>query len=156
MKKKLNNIEEYIGGSIFIFMLVILAIQILARQFFNLPLRWSEELSRFLFVYIGYFGVSASIKENSHVYIDFFVKKFPKRVQHAINIFVQFAILIILVIMFYVGVQMTIRKIPVKIVSLNLSYAYMYIALPLTSVLMIFRQIQRNYLEYQVYKKGGQ
>lgn len=156
MKKIFNNIEEYIGGTIFIVMLVILAIQIFARQFLGMPLKWSEELSRFLFVYIGYFGVSASIKENSHVFIDFFVKKFPIKIQRGINVLVQICILGILAILFYVGIQMTIRKIPVKIVSLNLSYAYMYIALPITSVLMIIRQIQRNYLEYVAFKKGGQ
>lgn len=155
MKKIFSNIEDYIGGSIFILMLVILAVQIFARQFMNLPLRWSEELSRFLFVYIGYFGVSASIKENNHVYIDFFVKKLPTSVQRVINVFVQIFILIILCLMFYIGVQMTIRKIPVMIVSLNISYAYMYVALPITSVLMIYRQIERNYLEFKAYRKGG-
>ena len=50
---------------------------------------------------------------------------------------------------------MTIRKIPVKIVSLNLSYAYMYVALPITSILMIYRQIERNYLEFKAFRKGG-
>lgn len=146
MKKHFDRIEEYLGGSLFIVMLIVLAAQIVARQVLDTPLKWSEELARFLFVYVGYFGVSSAIKENQHVYIDFFVKKLPVKVQDVINIIIQFIVLVVLILMCYIGAIMTIRKIPVMIVSLNLSYAYMYAALPVVSLLMIYRHIERNYL----------
>ncbi len=155
MKKFLENIEEYIGGTIFLIMLVVLVIQIFSRQFLDLPLKWSEELSRFLFVYAGYFGVSASIKENGHVFIDFFIKKFPRKIQSAVNVLIQILSLIVLVAMFVIGIQMTVRKIPVKIVSLNLSYAYMYVALPVIGAMMIYRHIERNVNDFKAYRKRG-
>lgn len=155
MKKVMSNIEEYIGGTIFLIMLIVLVVQIFSRQFLNIPLRWSEELSRFLFVYAGYFGVSASIKDNGHVFIDFFVKKFPQKIQVFINLIVQTLSLLVLIAMFIIGIQMTIRKIPVKIVSLNISYAYMYIALPLIGAMMIYRHIERNLNDFRAYRKRG-
>lgn len=154
MKKAFENIEDYLGGGLFLVMLIVLVVQIFSRQFLNLPLKWSEELSRFLFVYVGYLGVSASIKEDGHVYIDFFVKKFPKKIQNIIYVFIQLLSFFILLSLFYIGIQMTIRKIPVKIVSLNLSYAYMYGALPVIGLLMIFRHIQRNVRNFRAYRKG--
>ncbi len=153
MKKFINNFEEYIGGSIFIVMLLVLIIQIAARQIFDIPLKWSEELARFLFVYAGYFGVSASIKENSHVYIEFFVEKLPEKVQKVINIIIQALVLVVLITMLYIGIQMTIRKMPVKIVSLNISYSYMYIALPTISLMMIYRHLERNIKEFRETRK---
>lgn len=149
MKKVLDNLEEYIGGSLFLIMLLVLIIQIVSRQILNLPLKWSEELARFLFVYVGYFGVSASIKDNAHVYIEFFVEKLPKPAQKIINVFIQFLVLVILMILFYIGYTMTVRKIPVQIVSLNISYAYMYAALPIISLMMIYRHIERNIKEWK-------
>ena len=144
MKKFIDNLEEYIGGSMFLLMLIVLVVQILSRQLFNAPLRWSEGLAKFLFVYVGYFGVSASLKENSHVYIEFFVEQMPEKVQKIIDVAIQIMILFILVIMFYIGVQITIRKVPVEIVSLGISYSYMYAALPAISLLMIYRHVERN------------
>lgn len=155
MRKFLENIEDYIGGTIFLLMLVVLVIQIISRQILDIPLRWSEELSRFLFVYAGYFGVSASIKDNGHVFIDFFVKKLPDKIQTAANILVQLLSLLVLVAIFIIGIQMTIRKIPVKIVSLNISYAYMYCALPLISGMMIYRHLERNFNDWKTLRKRG-
>lgn len=155
MKKFLENIEEYLGGTIFLLMLAVLVVQIFSRQFLDIPLRWSEELSRFLFVFAGYFGVSASIKDNGHVFIDFFVKKLPRGLQRAANVIVQILSLLVLVAMFLIGVQMTMRKIPVKIVSLNLSYAYMYGALPVIGLMMIYRHLERNYNDFIAYRKRG-
>lgn len=149
MKKHFDRIEEYIGGTLFIVMLIVLVFQIVARQVFDMPLKWSEEFARFLFVYIGYFGVSSAIKEDQHVYIDFFVKKFPDVIQKIIHVLIQVIILGVLIIMVYIGGVMTIRKIPVKIVSLNLSYAYMYIALPVIGVLMVYRHIEKNYIWFK-------
>lgn len=149
MKSFFAHLEEYIGGMLFIVMLLVLILQIFSRQLLDIPMKWSEELARFLFVYIGYFGVSSAIKENQHVYIDFFVKKLPEKVQWIIHWVLQVLILLILAMMCYIGVMMTIRKIPVPIVSLSISYAYMYGALPVLSLLMIYRHIERQVIEFK-------
>lgn len=154
MRKFFSNLEEYIGGSLFVAMLLVLILQIFSRQILNVPMKWSEEFARFLFVYVGYFGVSSAIKENQHVYIDFFVTKLPEKFQTIIHYILQSLILGILLLMFYIGLNMTIRKIPVPIVSLNISYAYMYGALPAISLLMIYRHIERNIIDFKK-RRGG-
>jgi len=152
MKKFLGNIEEYIGGTLFIIMLIVLTIQIFSRQVLDDPLTWSEGLAKFLFIYVAYLAVSVGIKENGHVFIDYFVTKFPKSIQMVINYFFQFLILVAILVMGYVGYEMALRKVPVKIVSLDVSYVYMYMALPLLSVLMIYRLVERNIQDYKASK----
>lgn len=147
MKKLFANLEEIIGGTLFIIMLVVLTIQIFSRQVLDDPLTWSEALAKFIFVYVAYLAVSFGIKENGHVFIDYFVNKFPVKVQNVINYLFQFLILIVIITMGYIGYEMAMRKVPVEIVSLNISYLYMYIALPLMSVLMVYRLIERNVKE---------
>lgn len=148
MRGFLKNFEEYIGGTLFLVMFVVLIAQIVSRQIFDQPLKWSEELARFLFVYIGYLGVSAGIKDGQHVAITYFLEKLPPKIQRVMEIIFQLVILSILILMFVIGVRMTIRKIPVPIVSLKISYMYMYIALPITSLLMIYRLLERNLKEF--------
>lgn len=154
MKKIFDNLEEYIGGTLFLVMFVVLVLQIFSRQVLDQPLTWSEGLAKFMFVYVGYLAVSVGIKENGHVFIDYFVQKFPTSVQNIINILFQSVILIAILVMGYIGVEMAQRKIPVEIVSLNISYVYMYMALPLLSILMIYRLIERNIKDFKS-SKGG-
>ncbi|AIY06795.1 hypothetical protein Plano_2830 [Planococcus sp. PAMC 21323] len=149
MKKFLANFEEIVGGVLFIIMLIVLTMQIFSRLVLDQPLTWSEALAKFIFIYVGYLAVSIGIKENGHVYIDYFVEKMPKAIQKGLNYVFQFVILIVLLLMAYIGYEMALRKVPVDIVALGISYVYMYSALPLLSVLMIYRLLERNYREWR-------
>ncbi|WP_106496320.1 TRAP transporter small permease [Lentibacillus sp. Marseille-P4043] len=144
MKKFFANLEEIIGGSLFIIMLIILTLQIFSRQIMDSPLTWSEALAKFIFVYVGYLSISFGIKESNHVLIDYFVNKFPKLIRSTIYYVFQAAIFIAISIMGYLGYEMALRKVPVEIVSLNISYMYMYIALPLISILILYRLVEVN------------
>lgn len=149
MKKFLANFEEIVGGILFIIMLIVLTMQIFSRLVLDLPLTWSEALAKFIFIYVGYLAVSIGIKENGHVYIDYFVEKMPRAIQKGLNYVFQFIILIVLLLMAYIGYEMALRKVPVDIVALGISYVYMYSALPLLSLLMIYRLLERNYHEWR-------
>ncbi|WP_100832666.1 TRAP transporter small permease [Alteribacter populi] len=153
MKKLFDNFEEFVGGSLFIGMFIVLVMQIFSRQFLNQPLVWSEELAKLIFIYVGLFGVTACIKDNSHVAIDFFVQKLPPAFQKGIHVFNQVLILATLVTIFIISIRITGRQAPIDIVSLRISYIYMYIALPIFSLLMIFRQIHRNVKEFSIWRK---
>lgn len=149
MKKLFDNLEEIIGGTLFLIMLAVLTIQIFSRQVLDQPLTWSEGLAKFIFIYVGYLAVAVGIKENGHVFIDYFVTKFPAKIQKIINYIFQFLIGVAITLMGYIGYEMALRKVPVDIVSLNISYVYMYMALPLLSVLMLYRLIERNIKEFR-------
>lgn len=153
MKKFFNNFEEYVGGSMFIGMFIVLVVQIFSRQFLNQPLVWSEELAKLIFIYVGLFGVTSCVKDNSHVAIDFFVQKFPPAIQRSIHVFNQILILATLITILVISIRITGRQAPMDIVSLRISYVYMYIALPIFSLLMIFRHIYRNVTDYKVWRK---
>jgi len=153
MKKFLNNFEEIVGGSLFIVMFVVLVIQIFSRQVLDSPIIWSEQLARFLFVYVAYLAVSSEIKNGGHVRIEYFFDKLPAKFRTILHYSFQVIMASVLVLMIYIGYVMSMRKVPVEIVSLNISYVYLYMALPLLSLLMLYRLIERNIKEVK-HKKG--
>ncbi|MGY4688943.1 TRAP transporter small permease [Salibacterium sp. K-3] len=144
MKKFLNHFEEIIGGSLFIVMLAALVIQIFSRQVMDSPITWSEQLARFLFVYVAYLAISSEIKNGGHVRIDYFFNQLPKSLQTMLHYIFQMMTAGVLLLIIYVGYDMAMRKEPVEIVSLNISYIYMYMALPILAVLMLYRLAERN------------
>ena len=58
----LNHIEEVIIVSMFALMVIIIFVQVIMRKAGN-SLSWSEELGKFLFVWISWMGISLGQRE---------------------------------------------------------------------------------------------
>ena len=155
MKTFIKYFEEIVGSMLFVVMLVVLIVQILSHQGIGAPLIWSEQLSKLIFIYMGYLGVISCIKDNSHVSIDVLVTRFPKKLQVAVYIMNQVLILGALLLMLYISMPIVERQARFDIVSLNISYYYMYIALPLMTVVMVIRLIERTIKDLRGNQIGG-
>ena len=69
MKKK-KNFEYYLIVFLFTILIVVCFLQVLFRFVFNLPLAWTEELSRYVFIILIYCGASAAVLDNAHVRVE--------------------------------------------------------------------------------------
>ncbi|SDJ06551.1 TRAP transporter small permease [Natribacillus halophilus] len=155
VKKIYDNFEEMIGSVLFVVMLIVLIVQVSAHQGLGTPLVWSEELSKLLFIYVGYLGIVACIKDDSHVSIDVLVNKLPTRVQKWVYTFNQLLILAALVLVFIISITIVQNQAHLNIVTLQISYVYMYIALPILTLLMIYRLVERVVKEWRKEKTRG-
>lgn len=149
VKKIYDNFEEIIGSTMFVAMLVVLVAQTLGRQGLGVPLVWSEELSKLIFIYAGYLGIVACIKDDSHVSIDIFLKKLPAKAQKWVYTFNQLLILGALITVFIISIPIVQNQAHLDIVTLQISSVYMYAALPILTLLMIYRLIERIVKEWR-------
>src|SRR5699024_12814667 len=113
--------------------------QTLSHQGFGTPLMWSEQLGKILFIYAGYIGVVAGIKDNSHVAIDVVLTRLPKNVRKWVERFNQVIILAAVVAVFIISIPIVQNQDHLNIVSLNISMAYLYMTLPNLTLLYIYR-----------------
>lgn len=83
MKKALQwldeNLEEVLLVIALAAMAVIMGIQVIARYIFGASLSWSEELTRYIFIWAGFLSVSYCTKKCISIKIEQFVAMFPKR-----------------------------------------------------------------------------
>ena len=83
MKKALQwldeNLEEVLLVIALAAMAVIMGIQVFARYIFGASLSWSEELTRYIFIWAGFLSVSYCTKKCISIKIEQFVAMFPKR-----------------------------------------------------------------------------
>jgi TRAP-type C4-dicarboxylate transport system permease small subunit len=77
MLKFLNDVEERLGGFMLTVLFLMILLQIFARTV-GWTIVWTEESSRFLFIWIIFLGVSAGIKYGSHIGTDVFIHLLPK------------------------------------------------------------------------------
>lgn len=145
--KLIDKLEEWIGGTLFMGMFIVLVAQIFARQVLGRPLMWSEELSSLIFVYVGMLGISMGIRNQTHVLIDFLCSRFSPNIQKFVFTISQIIIYICIIFMGYLGNILYKKKWIFELVSLKISSGWMYLALPLISILMLYRF-------YQAYKEN--
>ena len=76
-----DNFEEVLLCIIITVITLVSGLQVVCRYLFNNSLTWSEEVSRYLFVWTGFLTLSLSIKCRSIISIDAFVLWMPRRVR---------------------------------------------------------------------------
>lgn len=145
--KIFNKLEEYLGGILFLVIFATLVLQIIARQVIGSPFIWSEELGRFTFAYVRILGISIGIRNQTHVMIDFIYSKFPEKIQKTVFTLIQLIIFFCIVSFAYFGYLLVGKKADIELVTLGISAKWMYLALPLISILMLVRF-------YQAYKEN--
>jgi TRAP-type C4-dicarboxylate transport system permease small subunit len=85
MIKFLAEVEERVGGFMLIVLFLMVLLQIFARTV-GWTIVWTEESSRFLFIWIILLGVSAGIKYGSHIGTDVFINLLPKKLHKAASV----------------------------------------------------------------------
>ena len=104
MKKLLYYLDEYLEEFVMTIMLILMAvimgIQVTSRYVFGMSLSWSEEVTRYLFIWSAFISVSLCTKKCISIKIDQFIKIFSRRGRALIKIinlaieFVFFAYLV--------------------------------------------------------------
>jgi TRAP-type C4-dicarboxylate transport system permease small subunit len=140
-----NRIEEFIGIIFLFAMLFIMTYQVVARFVFKTGNTWSEELSRYIYIWFTLITVSLAVLNNAHIKIEAAMAVFPKKWRPGL-VALGFVILIAYCLFIVVfGISMVRRNIRMGNVSLGLQLPMylVYSIVPLSHVLIIIRSVQR-------------
>jgi TRAP-type C4-dicarboxylate transport system permease small subunit len=91
---------------------------------------WTEEVLRYLNVWIIFLGASVATKLKSHLVMEYFVQFFRQNYRIWITKVVYIMILVFLAILIVLGVQKTIKNIPQEVQAFPISIAWFYLAIP--------------------------
>ncbi|MBQ7617456.1 MAG: TRAP transporter large permease subunit, partial [Desulfovibrio sp.] len=105
---------------------------------------WTEELSRYIFIWISYLAVSVAIRKRSSIRVDMIYDHLPKRLQEISWIVVETLFLILTVTIAYYGCGQIERLLtfPQYTTALRIPYLVPYIILPFGFGLMALRLLQ--------------
>jgi TRAP-type C4-dicarboxylate transport system permease small subunit len=69
---------------------------VVLRYAFDSGITWSEEMSRFCFIWLTFLGAIGALMDNDHLGIDMFIKKLPLNAKRAVFIISNLLILFVL------------------------------------------------------------
>lgn len=140
----LNNLEEYLCTLLLCVMSLTVMLQVLTRFIFDLPLRWTEELSIYILSWVSFLGASVGIKRWAHIGVEAFVILLPKRLQHYVSLLSLGLCMVFFVIMIYFGFEIVQKQITTGQVSpaMRIPMYLAYLSVPVGGSFMLIRTIQ--------------
>ena len=101
------------------------------------PLNWAQDVALVAFAWLIFFGSDIAVRGSGLIGIDMFVKRFPKKVQKALDILFKIMILVFLCILVFYGIRMTVTGWKRQITALEISYGWVTMAVPTGAFFMI-------------------
>lgn len=125
---------------------IVTFLQVLFRYFIQISIPWSQEFLMICFVYSVFSGAAVLVSKNEHLVVDLF-EKLPNKYD------VLFRVIECLVALFVLSILVIYGSILVNqnLVSgqtlglLPIQRAYLYMAVPLSSLFMIYFYVRRLY-----------
>jgi TRAP-type C4-dicarboxylate transport system permease small subunit len=118
-------------------MLIIITINIITRYLLNYPIFWSEELSRFLFIWFGFLGAAYSLGSQKTIRFTLILDKMSPKAILITDIVTNIMLLAMFLVMLYPAICV-IRFKTILTPALQVPVYYFYIIFPITLVIMIF------------------
>lgn len=142
-----NTLERRILISALVVMVIVSFMQVVMRYVFNDALSWSEEVSRYLFVWFSWIGVSVGLKENEHLSVELFSISLKRhglfKTNEATQIVMKLIWLATTLIVAYYGIEVVKLQMSLKVVTpaIRMPVWIGYLSVPIASSLVGIRLI---------------
>jgi TRAP-type C4-dicarboxylate transport system permease small subunit len=105
LSRQLNQAAEYMLFGLGLSMTLLVAVQVFCRYALNHSIFWSEELARYLLVWMTFLGAGVAYYRKAHPGIDILQKKLPSHIQKYTLLVVHLTALLLFGVMTLYGVK---------------------------------------------------
>ena len=115
----------------------IVTIEVVLRYLFGHSLIFTEELSRYLMVWVVFLGGALAVRDGSHIRINVLAKRFSVKRRRLVHVIAHALTGIFLVVVTVEGLKILPRQLDQMCITIDVSMFYFYLAIPVGSVLMM-------------------
>ena len=137
LNRALVALETWAAGGLVITVAAVVLLQVLMRYLFAYPNPWSEEVSRFCFIWVSLLGASLAVEHRAHFGFDQVTKALAPRAKRAAERFAGAVVLGFSLLLIGTGIALMDLTMGERSPALNLPVALVYAAAPVSGVLMV-------------------
>lgn len=152
---KLRQLIDKVLELVLIVLLIILVLdvlwQVISRYILVNPSSFTDELARFLLIWLGILGSAYVTGKKLHLAIDFFVDKFSKKVRLLVFYFSNIAVISFAFLVMVVGginLMYILLKLGNISPALSLPIGYVYSVIPLSGIIITYYSLSDIYLQF--------
>ncbi len=124
-----------------IVMTLTVIVQVFLRYVFSFSLSWSEEVARYLMIWVAFLGGSLALQKGLHIGVELFLVRVSSRTRRWVSILSKTFILIFLIYLTIGGIKITWAVRDQSSPALLFSMAYAYLSAPVGGFFMAIQAI---------------
>jgi TRAP-type C4-dicarboxylate transport system permease small subunit len=136
-----NKIVGYVLALLMGVMAILVILQVLNRSVLHLPIHWSEELSRYLMIYVVFLGSSIAMRHNKLISIEILPQVLPAMQRKFLLLLVMILSFAFCVLMFVYGIQMLERVQAQSSAIMQISMAIPYASIPIGALFLMLNTV---------------
>lgn len=142
LDKLVNAVSIVLMGSL----VFITFFQVVNRFVLKYPIMWTEEIARFLLIWISLIGAALCTREDSHIQIDILYLKLKPKIKLIVSVLINIIFLFLIIFLIWQGtVILDIIRFQ-KSAASQISMMWVYLAGPISALIMAI-YIVRNLIK---------
>lgn len=150
MEHILGRLERLLAKSFRVAVIVLMAmitvvvfLQVTSRYLFDVPLEWSEEVSRFGFVWLVFLGAGLLVRTGDHLKVSTFVDPLSGKAKRVIAVAVEAAILVCAGFFFAGGWRLARNEWRQLSPAIEAPMGIVYLVIPVSAAFMVLWSVVR-------------
>jgi TRAP-type transport system small permease protein len=139
----ISVVIEVVLSALAVFIVGMVTTEVVLRKFFGSSLIITEELARYLMVWLVFLGCALAVRDGCHIRINFLVKRFGRAVQIAVAVAANALTILFLLLLVVEGLRILPQQFYQTTITFDAYMFYFYLAIPVGSVLMILYLVPR-------------
>lgn len=152
-----EEFELAICSILMVVMTVLIFVQVIMRYVFGSSLVWSEEMARYVFIWLIYLGISYGARVMKHIKIEAALGLFPKKLRPFVIILGDILFLVFSAVIVYLAYGIVMQQVNLnqKSPAMQIPMWFMYSAPMVGFAFTAIRQLQVIIMKIKDLKKGG-
>ncbi|MDR3561129.1 MAG: TRAP transporter small permease [Negativicutes bacterium] len=135
-------------------MVIIVFANVVARYYLSASLAWSEELARFMLIWLVFLGSILAYVHNEHLGLDLLVKKMPFKMGQAVAVIADILVLYAIWLLLQGGFMMMLDSWDWEAPATYIPFGYVYLVIPVGGAIMFFQTLLKMSISIKALMKG--
>lgn len=128
---------ELLCNAILVAMTVVIATLVLTRNLLSFSFPWSEELTRYLLVWLSMLGAVVLLRRDDHIRLEILTERLPAQAAAALDLLLRVLVLGFLVVLLQQSWIAALARGATRAPALGITLTWPYLAIPVAAALMI-------------------
>lgn len=137
------SLEGIIATVVFAVMIAAVMLQVIGRAGLSDPPIWTEELSRWLWVWMAFLAIGEVERSDTHLKVELIASYLPERIHTVLLQIIDTAYLLVLIDLLWIGIEGVERASDSHAVTLPTTDAVLYASFPVAALFIIYRVVRR-------------
>ena len=145
---KLEWLLKQISSCLMVVFMFLVFLQVFTRYFLNFPLSWTEQLARYLFIWMIMLYMPVLMRQKVNMSFDILLKRLPKNIQEIFFLFCELMIAVFAIMYLTSGIEFCTAFQEKILIGINIKAVYIYSAQIVGSGMLLLFTLEIMYYHF--------